>query len=50
MLILLGDNINIINKSNEDLLDSSKEVGPEVQAKKTQVLVHVLSADYKARS
>jgi hypothetical protein len=32
---LLGENINIKNENTEALLDASKEVGVEVNAKKT---------------
>jgi site-specific DNA-adenine methylase len=35
---LLGDNINTIKKNSENLIDASKEVGPEVSAEKTEYM------------
>jgi hypothetical protein len=36
---LLGDNINTINKNTETLIDSSKEVGLEVNTDKTKYML-----------
>jgi hypothetical protein len=36
---LLGDNIDTINKNTETLIDSSKEVGPEVNTEKTKYML-----------
>jgi hypothetical protein len=33
---LLGENVNIIKKNTEVLLDANKEVGPKENAKKTK--------------
>jgi hypothetical protein len=33
---LLGDNINTIKKNTETLIDTNKEVGPEVNTEKTR--------------
>jgi hypothetical protein len=35
---LLGDNIDTINKNTETLIYASKEVGPEVDIKKTKYI------------
>jgi hypothetical protein len=35
---LLGDNIDIINKNTETLIDASKEVGLEVNVEKTKYM------------
>jgi hypothetical protein len=43
---LLGDNIDIINKSTETLIDASKEVGLEVNVKKTKYML--VSRDHNA--
>jgi hypothetical protein len=37
--IILGDNIDTINKNNEAVIDASKEVGPEVSAEKTKYML-----------
>jgi hypothetical protein len=39
LLPLLGDNINIIKKDKEALLEASMEVGLEVNAKKAKYMV-----------
>jgi hypothetical protein len=36
---LLGDNIDIINKSTETLIDASEEVGLEVNVEKTKYML-----------
>jgi hypothetical protein len=36
---LLGDNIDIINKNTETLIDASKEVGLEVNVEKTKYML-----------
>jgi hypothetical protein len=36
---LLGDNIDIINKNTETLIDESKEVGLEVNVEKTKYML-----------
>jgi hypothetical protein len=36
---LLGDNIDIINKNTETLIDASKEVGLEVNIEKTKYML-----------
>jgi hypothetical protein len=36
---LLGDNIDIINKNTETLIDASKEVGLEVKVEKTKYML-----------
>jgi hypothetical protein len=36
---LLGDNIDIINKNAETLIDASKEVGMEVNVEKTKYML-----------
>jgi hypothetical protein len=36
---LLGDNIDTINKNTETLIDPSKEVGLEVNVKKTKYML-----------
>jgi hypothetical protein len=36
---LLGDNIDIINKNTETLIDASKEVGLEVIVEKTKYML-----------
>jgi hypothetical protein len=36
---LLGDNIDIIKKDTETLIDASKEVGPEINAEKTKYML-----------
>jgi uncharacterized membrane protein len=36
---LLGDNIDIINKNIETLIDATKEVGLEVNAEKTKYML-----------
>jgi hypothetical protein len=38
---LLGDNIDIINKNTQTLIDASKEVGLEVNVEKTKYLRQV---------
>jgi hypothetical protein len=37
--MLLGDNIHIINKNTETLIDASKEVGLEVNVEKTKYML-----------
>jgi hypothetical protein len=36
---LLGDNIDTIKKNTKSLIDACKEVGPEVNAKKTNYML-----------
>jgi hypothetical protein len=36
---LLGDNIDIINKNTETLIDASKELGIEVNMEKTKYML-----------
>jgi hypothetical protein len=36
---LLGDNIDTINKNTQTLIDASKEVGLEVNVKKTRYML-----------
>jgi hypothetical protein len=36
---LLGDNIDIAKRDTETLIDHSKEVGPEVNAEKTNYIL-----------
>jgi hypothetical protein len=44
---LLGDNIDIINKNTETLIDASKEVGLEVNVEKTKhMLVRIQNHMY----
>jgi hypothetical protein len=38
---LVGENMNIINTNSKVLLDTSKEVGLEMKAEKTNLCVHV---------
>jgi hypothetical protein len=44
----LGENISIIKRNAEALLDDSKEIGLEVNSEKTYVHVHVSSPDCRA--
>jgi hypothetical protein len=36
---LLGDNIDTIKKNTENLIDASKEVGPEINVEKTKYML-----------
>jgi hypothetical protein len=47
---LLDENINIIKKSTEAVLDAGKEVGLEVNVEKNSVHVHILSPDDRTES
>jgi hypothetical protein len=42
----LGENINIVWESREDVLHTDKEVGIEVTAGETEVYVNACSPDY----
>jgi hypothetical protein len=44
---LLGENVYIIKKNTEALLDNSREVGLEVNVERTKNMLHVLSPDYR---
>jgi hypothetical protein len=46
---LLGDNIDIIKKNTEALIDASKQVGLEINAEKLSIVV-IPSPEYKSKS
>jgi hypothetical protein len=47
---VLGDNINTIQKNKQTLINASKEVGLEVNTKKTEVCVAVSSPEWAENS
>jgi hypothetical protein len=48
-VILLGDNMDTINKSTETLIDASKEVGLEINVEKTKY-VAISSPEFRSNS
>jgi hypothetical protein len=47
---LLGENIDAIKKNIETLIDASKEVGLEINVKKNEVYVAILSTECRSKS
>jgi hypothetical protein len=47
---LLGDNIGTINKNTETLIDTTREVGLDINVEKTNVCIDLSSSECRSKS